>query len=100
MGEATVIVPESFKSDKPFKIFTHGFASKVKEDPKTAFVDAWMRSTGQSVNVILGVCLAELSNQFVIPGSEIHLAGHSLGSHLMGKAGRILQEKQSNGELV
>ena len=38
-GEATVIVPESFKSDKPFKIFTHGFASKVKEDPKTAFVD-------------------------------------------------------------
>jgi len=133
-GEATVIVPESFKSDKPFKIFTHGFASKVKEDPKTAFVDAWMRSTGQSVNVILvdwsglaaftgiddwdnfvydlaarnsidvgeflGVCLAELSNQFVIPGSEIHLAGHSLGSHLMGKAGRIFQEKQSNGELI
>ena len=35
------------------------------------------------VGEFLGMCLAGLSNQFGISGSQIQLAGHSLGSHLM-----------------
>merc|ERR1719500_2490678 len=133
-GLVTIKVPGSFQADKPFKIFTHGFASKIKGDGKTAFVDAWMSSTDKSVNVILvdwsglaaftgiddwdnyvydfaarnsvdvgeflGMCLAGLSNQYGVSGSQIQLAGHSLGSHLMGKAGRTFQLNQNSGELV
>jgi len=133
-GLVTVKVPQSFQAGKPFKIFTHGFASQIKGDGKTAFVDAWMSSSDKSVNVILvdwsglaaftgiddwdnfvydlaarnsidvgeflGMCLAGLSNQFGISGSQIQLAGHSLGSHVMGKAGRTFQLNQNSGELV
>ena len=36
----------------------------------------------------LGRCLAKLSDEKGVKGEEIHLAGHSLGAHLVGKAGR------------
>jgi len=131
--KVTITVPASFHTDKRFKIFTHGFSSTVKSG-ETAFVDAWMSSSGKSVSVILvdwsilatpmayenlenyvydyaarnsidvgeflGKCLAELSNKFDIPGMQIHLVGHSLGSHLMGKAGRSFQQHQKNHELI
>ena len=37
----------------------------------------------------LGHCLAALHN---LGGAQYHLAGHSLGAHLVGKAGRIYNE--------
>jgi len=52
------------------------------------------------VGEFLGLCLAELSNQYNIPGENFHLAGHSLGSHLMGKAGRNFTYAQQNSDLV
>jgi len=137
-GEAglgvSVEVPQGFLADKPFKVFTHGFSSKIIGDGKTEFVNAWMSTTEKSVNVILvdwsglakfngiddwdnyvydlaarnsidvgqflGVCLGELSNKYGVSGSQLHFSGHSLGSHLMGKAGRTFQSQQLNGELV
>jgi len=39
----------------------------------------------------LGHCLAALTAQTGLDSSSIHLVGHSLGSHLMGKAGSTYQ---------
>ena len=44
------------------------------------------------VGEYLGHCLAALTSQANIPGSSFHLAGHSLGAHLVGKAGRTYKE--------
>jgi len=52
------------------------------------------------VGEFLGMCLAGLSNRFQISGGQIHLAGHSLGSHLMGKAARTFQMNQDSQELI
>jgi len=47
-----------------------------------------------------GACLAAMSEQYDIPGSEMHLAGHSLGAHLMGMAGRVFRLANNGGEQV
>ena len=47
-----LLVPGGFKSNKPFKLMTHGFSSSVTGG-KTAFVNAWMQAYAQEVNVIL-----------------------------------------------
>ena len=44
------------------------------------------------VGEYLGHCLGALSSQAGIQGGNFHLAGHSLGAHLMGKAGRTFRE--------
>jgi len=133
-NQVSISVPETFDALKPFKVFTHGFASRIKGDGKTEFVSAWMSSSNKEDNVILvdwsvlasftgfdgwdnyvydfaarnsidvgeflGMCLAGLSNRFQISGGQIHLAGHSLGSHLMGKAARTFQMNQDSQELI
>merc|ERR1719188_1780611 len=129
-----LILPDNFNQDLPFKVFTHGFSSRVYEDDKTTFVEAWMNQYEKKVNVILvdwrnlaswtgfddwdnyvydlaarncidvgefvGMCLSGLSNRFSIPGENFNFAGHSLGSHVMGKAGRTFTANQQNSELV
>jgi len=52
------------------------------------------------VGTFLGLCLAELSDNYDIKGENFHLAGHSLGSHVMGTAGRTFTSKQKDSELV
>jgi len=52
------------------------------------------------VGEFLGKCLAGLSNGYNVPAENIHLVGHSLGAHLMGKAARTFGEGQINGDLV
>merc|ERR1712227_281878 len=113
---------DGFKSNLPFKVFTHGFSSRIIGEDKTAFVDAWMSHYEKEASVILvdwhnlasftgfddwnnyaydysarncidvgefvGLCLAELAKQNSINANQFHLVGHSLGSHVMGKAGR------------
>jgi hypothetical protein len=37
----------------------------------------------------LGLCLAALTQTAGVKAADIHLLGHSLGSHLMGRAGRV-----------
>jgi len=130
----SLILPDNFNQDLPFKVFTHGFSSRVYEDDKTTFVEAWMNQYEKKVNVILvdwrnlaswtgfddwdnyvydlaarncidvgefvGMCLSGLSNRLSIPGANFHFAGHSLGSHVMGKAGRTFAANQQNSELV
>ena len=46
----------------------------------------------------LGHCLAALWELEGLSGANLHLAGHSLGSHLMGKAARVF--KDLTGETV
>ena len=42
------------------------------------------------VGAYLGHCLAAISKEArAVEGSDIHLVGHSLGAHLVGKAGRV-----------
>ena len=83
------------------------------------FVKAWMKAHNNQVNVImldwssiaksiflyfdykyrahdsidvgnyLGRCLAKLSEETRVKARDIHLLGHSLGAHLVGKAGRV-----------
>ena len=81
------------------------------------FVKAWMKVYHKKVNVIMldwssiakggimdykdrshkaidvgiyvGRCLAKLSEVTGFKASDIHLLGHSLGAHLVGKAGRV-----------
>jgi len=40
------------------------------------------------VGEFVGLCLAELAKQNAIGANQFHFAGHSLGSHVMGKVGR------------
>ena len=110
--------PSNLDPSLPLKLFTHGFDSGIKTDggSKELFVPAWMKAHQYDVNVILldwyklayapdividhynevsknsidvgnylGRCLTKLQLR---PG-DIHLAGHSLGAHLVGKAGRV-----------
>merc|ERR1712025_712610 len=130
----SLILPDNFNKDLPFKVLTHGFSARVYEDDKTSFVEAWMNKYDKQVNVILvdwrnlaswtgfddwdnyvydlaarncidvgefvGMCLSGLSNRFSIPGANFNFAGHSLGSHVMGKAGRTFTANQQNSDLV
>jgi len=41
------------------------------------------------VGSFLGLCLAELSQLTPIKAANLHLLGHSLGAHIMGRAGRV-----------
>ena len=41
------------------------------------------------VGAFLGLCLAALSQEAGVPAAGLHLLGHSLGGHLMGRAGRV-----------
>ena len=120
-------IPSNFDQSLPLKLFTHGFNSGMEkgEGEKELFVSAWMKAYQNNVNVILlewetlahapglplahydevannsidvgnylGKCLARLQ---VRPG-DIHLAGHSLGAHLVGKAGRVFAALAGAGQ--
>ena len=47
------------------------------------------------VGEYLGRCLGALAGQTGVAGPDIHLVGHSLGAHVMGKAGRTFAEAQA-----
>ncbi len=44
------------------------------------------------VGSFLGLCLAGLSQAAGVKAASIHLVGHSLGAHLVGRAGRAFTE--------
>ncbi len=44
------------------------------------------------VGSFLGLCLAGLSQTAGVKAANIHLVGHSLGAHLVGRAGRAFTE--------
>jgi len=46
------------------------------------------------VGEYLGYCFAALSKSF--PSVEYHLVGHSLGAHVVGKAGRVFKRESEN----
>ena len=48
----------------------------------------------------LGRCLAKLSDEKGVEGSDIHLVGHSLGAHLVGKAGRTFSSMKIDREKI
>merc|ERR1739838_7232 len=52
------------------------------------------------VGEFTGLCLAGLSNSYGMSGDLVHLIGHSLGAHAVGKAGRTFQSAQQSQELV
>jgi len=54
--------------------------------PSAAYNDAAKNAV--DVGRYLGLCLASLANSEKLD-NRIHLVGHSLGAHLMGKAGRV-----------
>merc|ERR1712066_517575 len=60
----------------------------------------WSARNSIDVGEFVGKCLAQLSVQQNIKGENIHIVGHSLGSHLMGKVGRVFTAKHPNSELV
>jgi len=64
------------------------------------YVYDWSARNSIDVGEFVGRCLAELSVQQNIKGENFHIVGHSLGSHLMGKAGRIFTANHPNSELI
>jgi len=52
------------------------------------------------VGEFTGLCLAELGNSYGLQGEKVHLVGHSLGAHLVGKAGRTFATAESSHGLV
>jgi hypothetical protein len=48
----------------------------------------------------LGLCLAALSEGAGVPAAKLHLLGHSLGAHLMGKAARVYSSVLTGGPQV
>ncbi len=44
------------------------------------------------VGSFLGLCLAGLSQAAGVKAASLHLVGHSLGAHLVGRAGRAFTE--------
>jgi len=60
----------------------------------------WSARNCIDVGEFVGKCLAQLSVQQNIKGENIHIVGHSLGSHLMGKVGRMFTANHPNSELV
>jgi len=117
-----VFPPPNFDSSKPIKLLTHGFSSSAQggktnyvngwmkaynndvnvilldwsglaffiqaPDWDSYLYDSAARN-GIDVGEYLGHCLAALNN---LGSSNFHLAGHSLGAHLVGKAGRVYKE--------
>jgi len=118
---ANVSTPENWPTQvKPMKVLTHGFTDSVSPDHDSDFpffVNAWTNLYGNEYDVLLvdwhpltssqfnynqashyaldvgrylGVCLASLANSGRLD-DRIHLVGHSLGAHVMGKAGRVFR---------
>jgi len=52
------------------------------------------------VGAFVGLCLAELSYKYDMKGETFHLVGHSLGSHVMGTAGRTFASNHKNSERI
>jgi len=52
------------------------------------------------VGEFTGLCLAQLSSSYGMPGDMFHLVGHSLGAHAVGKAGRIFQSSHPSDAMV
>jgi len=112
----SITTPSTWSGARKLKLITHGFrdtvdAGKGSSWPK--FVKAWMdkhsdtdvilldwsnsngvwptdydgsAQVGVDVGRWVGVCLGGLKNMNKI--SELHVVGHSLGAHLLGKAAR------------
>ena len=66
------------------------FAAQVVDWDSVFYDAAALNSI--DVGEYLGHCLAAISSQTGVSGSNMHLVGHSLGAHLMGKAGRTYNE--------
>jgi len=115
--------PSTFQLDFEIRLLTHGFDSTVIDDDKALFVHAWMLSENRTEAVVLvdwaklakvfqfnttsnafydeaarncidvgnyvGRCLASAG----LEGSNLHLVGHSLGAHLVGKAARVIHAR-------
>jgi len=60
-------------------------------DWDSVFYDSAARNS-IDVGEYMGHCLAAISAEGGLTGADMHLAGHSLGAHLMGKAGRVYTE--------
>ena len=39
----SLILPDNFNKDLPFKVLTHGFSARVYEDDKTSFVEGKLK---------------------------------------------------------
>jgi len=124
----TVTPTTNYDSGKPMKLFTHGFGSTDVSDKVAAIAKGWVKQYKGEYGVILldwsslasnsmtwtgstynnaarngidvgnfvGKCLAGLSKEHGL--GPIHLVGHSLGAHLVGKIGRSF--KAATGKLV
>jgi len=77
--------------------------SLARNDLSSGMTDYWyIEAAYNSIDVgeFAGLCLAELSNSYGLRADLIHLVGHSLGGHSVGKMGRTFQSAHLRGEKV
>jgi len=73
----------------------HNLASAFYFESLNDYVYDHAARNAIDVGEFLGLCLAELKKSHDVTGSNIHLVGHSLGAHLVGKAGRTFTKETS-----
>ena len=117
-----ITLPEDFSSDKEIKVYTHGFSADVSgaavyvkawieaHDVNVILVEwknlafagqitdwdsySYDSAARNSIDIgeYLGHCIYSLTKTKGIDPSTLHLTGHSLGAHLMCKAGRQFRD--------
>lgn len=78
----------------------HNLAYWAQIDGWDDFVYDLTARNSIDVGEFTGLCLAQLSNSAGMGGDMFHFVGHSLGAHLVGKAGRMFQSSHPSGEMV
>ncbi|KAF9822559.1 hypothetical protein SFRURICE_010674, partial [Spodoptera frugiperda] len=93
-----VLSDPAFDANKPTVLYVHGYVELLTDDSITTVVSAYLKRGGYNVLVVgefVGKSVYKLVKRG-LPVQNLHLVGHSLGSHICGYIGRYLKARGFN----